>query len=481
MQIDDEFRDVLKGTYAMYKMIVLDKLNDFNRFKSHCTQGIVGSCEYGDEQVVWKVSKRSNFTCESEFETGRAIMESTLGVLPHFVKVRQCMDVYLSSEDKIARKCLMMENVRGGTFLDVIRNVGERYDVIDLAKQVLVAIAAAQEIISLTHYDLHILNIIVKPTKDEKYVYIFPNGTMHVVATNGLCAVIIDYGYAYTSKARSILPSLYHNQAGFKSYQFSPLSDAMTLLCSIIEEFGNSRSKFVSHVNDMFHEMGNRLNWEHGWFEGFCNVPKEMERILKPPISEVRSDSIFRDCSMIADLVQALIPLPLTEDIEEPFETTYTHIFANMYYNWFLIEEELANPELEAMFLKTVIVSMMHNSTGQSEMIRSVFGRDFEVDYGAIVECIWRMAQMVKIALVKIDKRDTKRRDMYYSKLQVSCALDVFKMLDFTPVTFKRGDRVRFFDLRDGTTLVAHMTMAHAERLNNGTMSTEEFHREVSI
>lgn len=464
----------------MYKMIVLDKLKDFDRFSSRCTQGIVGSCEYDGEQVVWKVSKRSNFTCESEFETGRAIMESTLGVLPHFVKVRHCMDVYLSSEDKVVRKCLMMENVRGGTLLDVIMNVGERYDVIDLIKQVLVAIAAAQTIIKLTHYDLHVSNIVVKPTKDDKYVYIFPDGTMHVVATNGLCAVIIDYGYAYTSKADRILPSLYHNNAGFKSYQFNPLSDTMTLLCSAIAEFSRSKSKFVTQVNDMFYEMGTALEWEHGWFEGFSNIPSEMARILKPPINEVRKNSIFRDCSMIADLVQALVPLPLTADTEEQLENTYTQVFAKMYYNWFLIEEELANPELEAMFLKIVIVSMIKGSSRPEEMIRSVFGRDFAVEYDEIIECLWRMAKMIKIALVKIDKRDTIRRERYYSKLKVSCALDVFKLLDFIPNTFRRGDRVRFFDMRNGTTFAASVTTAQACRLNNGTMNIEDFHRTLS-
>ena len=461
-------------------MIVLDKLNGFARFAGKCSQGIVGRCNYMGETVVWKVAKRANFTCESEYETGRTIMQSPLGVLPHFVKVLDCMDVYLSSDDKVKRKCLLMEEVKGGRFLDVIVNCGECEDVLNIAKQVLISVAAAQEIVHFTHYDLHVENVLVKETDDDKHVYILPDGGMHVVDTNGLCAVIIDYGYAYTSGAKTILPSLYHNQAGFKSYQFSPLADTMTLLCSIIEEFKYSKSHFVALVHKMFKSMGSALNWECGWFEGFTNFPKEMGRMMKPPICEVRSDSIFRDAPLIVDLVQALVPLPLTPDETFTCTNTFTSTFAKLYYQWFLIEEELANPELEALFLKTVVRAMGSKSVGPKELIGDVFGREFEVEYDTIVECIWHLAKMVRAGIAKMDKRDTERRDRYYSKLDVSCALDVFKRLDFKPIIFKRDDLVRFFDLRNGTTFTATVTKTQAKRLNNDTLTLEGLYSEVS-
>lgn len=461
-------------------MIALDKLSGFSRIRDKCSQGIVGRCVLDGVPVVWKVSKLANFTCESEYATGRAVMESTLGVLPHFVKVLSCRDVYLSSEDTVKRTCLTMEDVRGGRFLDVIDNCGECPDTLNIVKQLLIAIAAAQEILQFTHYDLHIENVLVTETDDDKYVYVFPNGTVHAVETNGLCAVVIDYGYAYTSRARTVMPSLYHNEAGFKPYEFSPLADAMTLLCSTVNEFSHSKSPFVTEVERMFEPMRSTMKWECGWFEGFVNLPRELERTMRPPIHEVRKDSVFRNVSLIVDLLQALVPLPIGVGPEEKCDVPYVKTFSRLYYQWFLIEEQLANPELEALFLKTLIRSMLEN-VSPSELVGHVFGREFEIEYEVVTSALLRMAKMIESGIRKMARRDRPRRDRYYSRLDVSCAMDVYKRLATAPVVFRRDDRVRIFDLRNGTTRTAVASKAQAKRLNNGTLSLEGFCSETSL
>lgn len=461
-------------------MIVLDKLLGFARFTGKCTQGIVGRCVLNGTPIVWKISKRASFVCESEYETGKVIMDSPLHILPHFVKVIDCTDVYLSSKDRVPRTCLMMEEIRGGRLLDVILNCGECRDVLNLTKQILLAIEAAQQIVQFTHYDLHIENVLVRETDDDKYVYIFPDGSMHLVETNGLCAVIIDYGYAYTSKAKTILPSLYHNDAGFQSFQFSPLSDVMTLLCSTVYEFRHSESHFVQQVSNMFRDMPSTFNRECGWIEGYTNLPKAMARILKPPISDVRSDSIFRDVPVVVDLIQALVEIPLDSRADTYPNVSYTKTFAALYYQWFLVEEELANPELEALFLKTVIRSV-RESRPPADLIKSVFGREFEVDYDVIVNCIQHIATIIRHGIRQIEKRDRERRDRYYSKLKISSPMDVYKRIDKTPVTFMKEDRVKFFDLRNGTTSTVEITKVQAKRLNNGTLSLKDLYRESSV
>lgn len=462
-------------------MIVLDKLPGYTRFNDKCSQGIVGKAEFKGVNLVWKISKLASFTSEAEFATGRAIMGSTLNVLPHFVKVLDCSDVYLSSEDDVTRTCVMMEHVVGGRFVDVLHNCGESKDVVDLLKQLLIAVSAGQEILRFTHYDLHVENVLVRETEDDKYVYVFPNGDLYCVDTNGLSAVIIDYGYAFTSKAKCIMPSLYHNEAGFKPYQFSPLADCLTLLCSTATEFKHSQSPLVKEVSSLFKPISQSLNVKCGWLEGFLDLPREMNRLLKPPISEVRRGSIFKDVPLIVDIVQALVPLPLDseEELDDPSGFSYAKTFARMYYHWFLVEEQLGNREKEALLLKTIVRAMQDN-TSPVDKIKEVFHLEFEIDYECVTSCLRTIAKMIRAGLKRIDKRDTERRDRYYSKLDVSNSLDVFKRLDKIPVIFKRDDRVRFFDLRNGSTFVTNVSKVQAKKLNNRSMSIEAFHRELT-
>ena len=444
--------------------IVLDKQKSFKRFSMKCTQGIVGTCNLG----FWKVPKKAGFTCEAEYCTGRAIMDSHLSILPHFVKVLKCENVFLSSDDKLERSCLFMENIKGGRFVDVIDNCGESNDVMSVIKQTLISTAAAQDILEYTHYDLHIENIIVKETSVDVYVYIFPDGKIYPVKTFGLCAVTIDYGYSYTNKSESILPSLYHNEAGFQPYHFSPLSDVMTLLCSVTYEFA-PESKLTKEVVKMFKGMRS-LDWKCGWFTGFTNFPKDIVRLFRPPIVEVRKNSIFHDVPLVADIIQALIKLPLTQPTQP--ENSYKKTFSTLYYHWFLIEETLSNPEAESWLLKTIVGAMRESKSPKDE-VEKIFKREFEVDYDVIAKCLEEMALRLWHVVKRMEKRDTERRDKMYSNLGISSALDAFNALNKTRPTYAGADKLRFFDLRNGKTYTTVLSKHQAKRLNNGTQSIE--------
>lgn len=459
-------------------MTVLDKLQDFTRFSGKCSQGVVGKCVYKGAPVVWKISKKADFTCESEYETGKAIAESNLKVLPHFVKMIGCENVFVTALDTVKRKCVFMEEIKGGDLLTVILNCRESPDVISLLQQTLISVAAGQELIDFTHYDLHVENVLVKKTNDDIHAYIFPDGRVYTIETNGLCPVIIDYGFAHTSESTRLLPSIYHNEAGFQPQHFSPLSDVMTLLCSTTFEFKNPDSRLLLECKKMFKGMGNSLNWEYGWFEGFINIPKAMNRLLKPPIPEVRKDSIFKDIPLIVDIVQALISLPIKDEIdeeeeEEGGEETYTHIFSRLYYHWFLVEEQLSNPELEGLLLKTIVDFMVNNEGSVEQTVKDVMGQSFEIDYTAVQKSIQAIASRIKNTIRQLLKKDVDRRDRTYSRLPISSALDAFKKLKTQQTTYGKDDRVKVFDLRNGTSFSFTLSKVQAKKLNKKTLTIE--------
>lgn len=455
--------------------VILDKLPGFVRFARRCSQGVVGKCVYDEIPVVWKISKKADFTCESEYNTGKIIKDSHLKILPHFVEIFDCKNVYLSSLDTTKRKCVFMEEIKGGDLLTVIQNCGESPDVMSLLLQTLISIAAAQDLIDFTHYDLHVENVLVKKTNDDIHVYIFPDGKVYTLETNGLCSVIIDYGFAHTSEFTNLLPSIFHNEAGFQPQHFSPLSDVMTLLCSTIFEFNNPDSRLLSECKKMFKGVGQSLNWEYGWFEGFMNIPKAMRRVLKPPIPEVRSDSIFRDIPLIVDIVQALIPLPITEDNEDVISPhdSFTKSYSELYYHWFLVEEDLSNIELEGLLLKTIVEAIKDGKEYEIEkIVKDVMGRTFEIDYQVIQNSLRVFASRIKSELKRIIKKDTVRRDRVYAKLPISSALDVYKRLK-TQTYYGKDDKVKVFDLRDGTTFSFNINKIQAKKLNKRTLTIE--------
>ena len=456
--------------------IIVDKLPGFVRFSGKCSQGIVGKCIYNNTPAVWKISKKADFTCESEYEIGKIIADTHLKILPHFVKMINIENVFMSSLDTVKRKCVFMEEIKGGDLLTVILNCGESPDVISLLQQTIISIAAAQEVVDFTHYDLHIENVLVRKTNDDIHVYIFPDGKVYSLETNGLCSVIIDYGFAYTSKSTHLLPSIYHNEIGFMPHHFSPLADTMTLLCSTTTEFKNPESRLLTECKRMFKGMGTYLNWEYGWFEGFTNIPKAMIRLLKPPIQEVRRDSIFRDIPLIVDVLQALIHLPINENNDNIVSSElFTKSFSKLYYDWFLVEENLSNIELEGLLLKTIVSVMKDGKEHDMKtIVHDIMGQSFDIDYEVIKNSLRIIANRIKGTVKQIFKKDIEKRDRIYSKLPISTALDVYKKLKTQQTTYGKDDRVKVFDLRNGNSFSFIINKIQAKKLNKRTLTIEE-------
>jgi len=250
----------------------------------------------------------------------------------------------------------------------------------------------------------------------------------------------------------------------------------MTLLCSTTFEFKNPDSRLLTECKKMFEGMGHNLNWEYGWFKGFTNIPRAMTRLLKPPIPEVRRDSIFRDVPLVVDVVQALITLPITDDREQVVSNAlFVKSFSELYYHWFLVEEDLSNPELEGLLLKTIVGVMKDEKEDEMEtIVKDVLGQSFEIDYRVIQKSLRIMANRVKGEIKQILKKDTDKRDRIYAKLPISSALDAYKRLkQQQQTTYGKDDRVKVFDLRDGTSFSFTLNKIQAKKLNKRTLTIE--------
>ena len=470
----------------------LYKLNNFKRLSERSSQGNVGTCTFEGDRKVWKTSKRHDFTLTAEYEVSKAISDSCLGILPHFAKVTHLIPCLASPSDNINQDCIMIDKISGGRFNDVLRNrLLESKDTLCMLKQVLVSLVVAQQVMAFTHYDLHVENILVRQTNFDLHIYITPDGYVYPVETHGLCPIIIDYGYTFVDRFQTLLPSLYFNSSGFTSYKSDPLRDIFTLLCSINAEIRDPNSKLLAETKDLFKPIlakAYRLEWEHGWLEGFTNAKKTFQRYLTTKNNTLRFDSIISDTSMMADLLLALIPTTFEQPSQywptqwsksslNLEQNNYQQAVLEFYYEWFYIEEELNNFGLEALFMKLLIQAVKEdNLTGVHNLVKKTFLREFEVNYLTLICNLIIMADRLTLAIKEMNHKDNKRLSNIYSKLNVRNLNDVLQRLDANvfPSPIYGKDKTLVFDLR-GKGSVRRMTITNdqARKLNKGSITIE--------
>jgi hypothetical protein len=297
-------------------------------------QGVVGIVEIDGCQYIYKISQYMNHLTNHESLVMNGLTE-LLEFCPHFCRIfktQTCaihpkfrnpsQNPFEPSDRPVQLDVLFMEYVEGSNdLLSLIENPEIPVThIISCIKQVLVSIIIAQREKRFVHYDLHSMNVLIKPCdKDDVYLYILDKENVVSIPTYGYHAVIIDYGFSYSDDMNNnpSYLSLAYTNAGYMSPGYDPIADTKIFLVSLSDDFKSSRKeadakRFRNISKNIFKKL--HIDWRSGW-DKYDSSPI-LDQLLKYIESVDESSLLFKHYSHLClDMLQSLITLPFQPSV----------------------------------------------------------------------------------------------------------------------------------------------------------------------
>ena len=338
-------------------------------------QGLVGLLKLKgkekDKKYVFKISQCINYLTHHENIVMNGLNKLS-AYCPHFVKSigsilcnvdpkcrKQGNPFDIQSKYPIQKEALLCEFIDKScklyNYIRATDRISENV-LYSTVKQVLMAVAIAQEKKKFSHYDLHSFNVMMrKCNKDVVFLYVFDEENQFAIPTYGHYPVIIDFGFSYISDMDDgpLWASLAHTDVGFMSDRFDWVADPKLFLVTVSGEIKDKRKtkkarKFRRIVRNMFYPL--ELDWLSGWDEGeekgACDYVTEMLEDYNP------GSSLFEDYEHYCiDILQSLVILPLEEQEYSDISKPYT-IFVKEFLK---IENQISSPFYLLYILKGIV------------------------------------------------------------------------------------------------------------------------------
>jgi len=349
--------------YLKMGLLHKDHVSDWDKYlqyngtvKEQGRHGIVGFFKTppGDDEdvregtCVFKMSKQINYVSRHEYLVMDQ-MNKLWEWCPHFCK---CMGTFTTrtiptfrnnkgkrltnpfdlkshTSASVEREVLLMQDLESGTKLfDVMQDNGVSDEAVtSLIQQTLVATYIAGYKIDFTHYDLHANNVIVMDCPyDTVLIYRLPGGKVVWIPTYGKYAVVIDYGFAYSSALithGSMYPSMGYTDIGITAVESDHFSDFKIFSVSTsadLESFRPIEFEYYRHiVKNTFYRCN--IDIDSGWSRVSDDDPSDTPSIATMISDELEktfkstSSRVFQKyAGNCLDLVQALVVLPVKAD-----------------------------------------------------------------------------------------------------------------------------------------------------------------------
>jgi len=344
------------------KQVLEQDIKHIKRFDDNAgKQGVVGIVEIDNCQYIYKISQYMNHLTNHESLVMTGLSE-LLEFCPHFCKIfkTQCCAIhpkfrnesqnpFEQSDRPVQLDVLFMEYIEGSNdLLNLIENPDiPMTHIISCIKQVLLSIIIAQRMKRFVHYDLHSMNVLIKPCgKDDVYLYILDRDNVVYVPTYGKHAIIIDYGFSYSNDMNNnpSYLSLAYTNAGYMSPGYDPIADTKIFLVSLSDDFRSSRKdvdakRFRNTTKNIFKKLD--IDWRSGW-DKYDHSPI-LDQLLKYIENVDESSLLFKNYSHLClDMLQSLIMLPFQPSVNgtlKELRRSYK-IFVNEFAK---IEAEISN------------------------------------------------------------------------------------------------------------------------------------------
>jgi hypothetical protein len=336
-------------------------------------QGLVGLMKLnnGDGKYVFKLSQYINYLVEHESTIMKGLNELS-SFCPHFCKSIGTITCNTDPERRkegnpfedggdysVEKDVLLCEFInKSCKFSNYIRSESVDEEILySTIKQVLLAIAIAQNKKQFAHYDLHSYNIMMKKcNKDAVFLYVLDDGNQFCVPTHGHYPVIIDFGFSYINNMENgpLWGSMAHTGVGFMSDRFDWVADPKLFLVTVSGEIKEKRysaksKKLRRIVKNIFNPLS--IDWLSGWDKHESGATDYVLHILE---EYNKTSNFFKKYDHYAiDLIQSLIVLPLKKRDYNDIGTIYQAFLKE----WLKIENEISNAFYNLYILKCMVDS----------------------------------------------------------------------------------------------------------------------------
>jgi transcription termination factor NusB len=329
-----------------------------------------------NNSVLFKFSQYINTWMRKEFEIGKEFFEMA-SYLPHFMysicfiadypvnifkNTNVLYNPYIKPPDvfeqtNTRREIALFKYIDDadtfGQYMAITENM---FKVNEIYRQIVIAMYVAQTNIGFCHNDLHADNVLLATCDpDIMFLYILPNNNNIIVETFGKIAVIIDYGFSYTSKLDNlnVMTDTYFADEGlFPVYQDFK-TDMRTFLVRMTNESFFKREKnmeMTKMLKDYVQSTAStqfKLDEETGWLERTKKnfVDEIQNEILGYVDSEVCD--LFSDTLCFYSFLTSIFQLTTVGDLrKESFNTfnreTIKQIVIDFNSQWILIEKNFS-------------------------------------------------------------------------------------------------------------------------------------------
>jgi len=306
------------------------KIEFIKKFKKNGKQGITGLCTFENELCVFKISRYINHLPAHE----NSILESLNKIssfCPYFCegngvyKTKLCKD-FRDQTNPFANNgkhlmdfdIMIMKHIKGKSLASFFKKDIDDKLILGSIKQVLGAIAVAQQEQNFTHYDLHSSNVIMQPTHQNNICLFILNEGQVCTRTYGVKPKIIDFGFSYSkiNDKKPIYSSLAHTDIGFMSNLCDRMADPKIFLLSTAyeSELYREDSKHMKLFRKLVYKIFNNIQYEvhSGWDKEYTNISAADKVIeLISQIDGKKCEIFDRYNHFSMDIIQGLISLPL--------------------------------------------------------------------------------------------------------------------------------------------------------------------------
>lgn len=480
-------------------------------------QGVTGLIENKGEKMVYKISRYMNFLTDHEFIVMKGL-EDLLPYCPHFCKAYSnesiAIDPFFNEDEKnpfeidynsFFLNVLTMEYVPDSISLRSLMEdkTIDPVIIIDIIKQILVAIIISQREKKFTHYDLHTDNILLKRCdKNNVHAYRLDKGNVILIPTHGYVPIIIDYGFSRSDSLNggpSYLPPSY-TEVGFMSPEFDWVADIKLFLITASDDFKDYRncdnpviSSFRNIVKNMFCELN--IDWRSGW--DITNETSIADQVFSYVENIKESSELFGKYPHFSiDIIQSLITLPLKEhqgcDDLELFKKSY-RIFVHEFSK---IEDHISDVVYAIYFLKKLITLIrIHkkdflNDITKDKAIQEIrtgfeasvdqtlkfFVFPSDLNWDLMITCILIFAEFYETKLFYLMNHKMKSKFKSYHKLPFKTPDEIIPIFDINfpcDHLFNTESKIVYYDTIEKT----NYTLSMDEEFVNSINSANYLHK----
>jgi hypothetical protein len=457
-------------------------------------QGIIGSLSLNSknkEDIIYKISQNFDFVIEQENIVLQGL-NSIRHYCPHFCKgfgktitgllndfkhSVNPFDIDKESSKNITDDVLFMENIKNSRkFCKYIKK--ETFDenmVFSIIKQVLIAVAIAQQEKKLTHYDLHSNNVMISKFElNSCFVYKLSEKDIFLVPTYGYCPIIIDFGFSYIEdmEKKPLYGSLLFTKIGFTSDRYDEISDHKLFLNSVSSELKMYRDKtpnirtFSKFVDKTYENLS--IDKSCGWDKN--EDDNAGDYIYDQLKKQLHVSKFFKKYGFFCiDMIRAVITLPLRKrniDIKDTIKDMREY-FSHLLKEFAKIEKEISNDFYNLYIFKKLIVfsikykkEWLENKNNDHiikfkrdvyETIDTVvnFCNPKGIDFEKLLCSIIAVSDCMEDLLSNFMEKIMKNKKAEYKKMKTNNIKDIIYDIDCkikSPFVFDKNTKFYIFD-----------------------------------